>query len=86
MTVLPVTTRPVNVRYHTAKRLSRARVHFVTARASLFTDQRMSSPSLKAKKKKNFKTMCEHTLDSSPTVSGECSRPSNPRSVARSGP
>ena len=32
-----------------AKRLSQALVHFVTARASLFTDQRMSSLPIRAK-------------------------------------
>ena len=36
--------------------------------ASLFTDQRMSSLPSRAKSKR-FKTICEHTLDNSPTVS-----------------
>ena len=40
----------------------------VTTRASLFTDQRMSSVPILTKYK-HFKTICEHTLDSSPAVS-----------------
>ena len=39
-----------------AKRLSQALVHFVTALASLFTDQRMSSPPILANYKL-FKTI-----------------------------
>ena len=51
-----------------AKRLSQALVHRVTARANLFTDQRMQGPPIRAKYK-HSKTICEHTLDNSPTVS-----------------
>ena len=51
-----------------AERLSQARVNFVTSSASLFTDQRMSGLPILAKYK-YFKTLCEHTLDNSPTVS-----------------
>ena len=51
-----------------AMRLSQALVHFVTARTSLFTDQRMSGPPIRAKYG-HFKTTWEHTLDNSPTVS-----------------
>ena len=40
----------------------------VTGRASLFTDQRMSGPPIRAKYK-HFKTICEHTSDNSPTAS-----------------
>ena len=39
-----------------AKRLSQALVHFVTALASLFTDQRMSGLPIRAKYK-HFKTI-----------------------------
>ena len=44
-----------------AKRLSQALVHFVTALASLFTDQRMSDLSTRAKYK-HFKTICGRTF------------------------
>ena len=44
------------------------RVHLVTARASLFTEQRMSGPSIWAKYKL-FQKICEHTSDNSPTDS-----------------
>ena len=40
----------------------------MTARASLFTDQRVSGLPMLAKYK-HFKTVCEHTLGNSPTVS-----------------
>ena len=50
-----------------AKRLSQALVHFVTARASLLPDQRMSSLPIRAKYK-HIKTICERTFDNSPTV------------------
>ena len=43
-------------------------VHFVTARASLFTDHRMSGQPIRAKYRR-FKTIRELTLDKSPTVS-----------------
>ena len=51
-----------------AKRLSQAWVHFVTARASLLTDHKMSGLSRRAKYK-HFKTMCDHTFDNSQTDS-----------------
>ena len=50
-----------------ARRLSQALVHFVTALASLFTDQRMSSPPIRAKYKHFKNTIWAHTFDSSPT-------------------
>ena len=40
---------------------------FVIARASLSTDQRMSGLPIRAQHR-HFKTICEHTLDSAPTV------------------
>ena len=51
-----------------AKRLSQARVHLVTARTSLCTDQRMSGPPIRAKYT-HLKTIWEHTSDTSATVS-----------------
>ena len=42
--------------------------HVVTARASLFTDQRMSSLPIRAEYK-HSNTICEHTFDNSPTDS-----------------
>ena len=51
-----------------AKRLSQALVHCVTALASLFKDQRMSSLTIRTKYKL-FKTFCQHTFDSCPTDS-----------------
>ena len=51
-----------------SERLSQARVHLVTDRASLFTDHRMSGLPIHAKNK-NFKTICERTCDNSPTDS-----------------
>ena len=50
-----------------AKRLSQALVHFATARASLFTDHRMSGLSIRARYK-HFRTILEQTFDTSPTV------------------
>ena len=49
-----------------AKRLSQALVHLVTARASLFTDHRMSGLPMRAKYK-HFLTTWEHIFDNSPT-------------------
>ena len=49
-----------------AKRFSHALVHFVTARASVFTDHRMSGPPIRAKNL-DSRTISEHTLDTSPT-------------------
>ena len=43
-----------------------------TDRTSLFTDQRMSGLPIRAKYK-HFKTIYEHTLDTSPTVSDSSS-------------
>ena len=51
-----------------AKRLSHAFVHFVTARASLFTDHLMSGLPLRAKNR-HCRTICEQTVDNSPTDS-----------------
>ena len=45
-----------------AKRLSQAFVHFVTARASLFADHRMSGLPMRAKHK-HFRTICEQTFN-----------------------
>ena len=49
-----------------AKRLSHAFVHFVTARARLFTDHKVSSLPILAKYR-HFTTICEQTVDKSPT-------------------
>ena len=51
-----------------AKRLSQAFVHFVTARTSLFTDQSMSGLPIRARYI-HLKTICEQTVDNSPTDS-----------------
>ena len=51
-----------------ANRLSHARVHFVTALASLLTDHRMSGLTIRAKYK-HFNTICEQTFDNSPSDS-----------------
>ena len=51
-----------------AKRLAKAHVHFVADRARLFTDQRMSDLPIR-EKYTHFKTIWEHTLESSPTGS-----------------
>ena len=68
MDILSVITRVVDVGIARAKRLPQALVQFVTARPSLFTDQRMSGLPIRAKYK-HVKTMCEHTFDVSPTIS-----------------
>ena len=47
-------------------RLSHAFVHFVTARASLFTDHDMSGLPIRAKYTP-FKTICDQTVDNFPT-------------------
>ena len=47
-----------------AKRLSQAFVHFVTARASLFTDHKMSGLPIRARY-----TICKQTVDNPPTDS-----------------
>ena len=49
-----------------AKRLSQALVHFVIARASSFTDSKMSGLPIPAKYR-HFRKIWEHTFDSSPT-------------------
>ena len=49
-----------------AKRLSHAFVHFVTARASLFTDHQISGLPIRAKYR-HYSTMCQQTVDNSPT-------------------
>ena len=49
-----------------AKRLSQALVHLVTARASWFTDRKISGLPIRAKYK-HFRTICEQTFDNSPT-------------------
>ena len=54
--------------YRISSELSQARVHLVTPRASLFTDQRMSGLPIRAKYK-HFKTMREQTSDMCPTDS-----------------
>ena len=51
-----------------AKRLSQVFVHFVTARASLFTDHKIAGLPVRAKYR-HLRTMCENTVDKSPTVS-----------------
>ena len=51
-----------------AEHSSQTLVHFVTARANLFADQRMSGPPVLAKYK-HFKKIRENTLENSPTVS-----------------
>ena len=51
-----------------AERLPQTPVLFVTARAVLFTDQKLTSLSIRAKYK-HFKTICEHTVDNSPSDS-----------------
>ena len=49
-----------------AQRLSHASVHLVTARPSLFTDHRISSLPKRAKNG-HVRTICEQTIDNSPT-------------------
>ena len=49
-----------------AKRWSQAFVHSVTARASFFTDHKISGLPMRAKYK-HFRTICEQTFDNSPT-------------------
>ena len=49
-----------------AERLSNALVHLVIARASLFTDNKISGPQMRAKFR-HFRKMCEQTFDNSPT-------------------
>ena len=49
-----------------AKSLSHAFVLYVTARASLFTDHKISSLPIHAKHE-HFTTICEQTVDNSPT-------------------
>ena len=51
-----------------AKRLSQAFVRLVIDRASLFTDHRISSLPIRAKHRQ-FRTICEQTVDNSPTDS-----------------
>ena len=68
MTILFVITCVMMYEINLADRLSQAPVNLVTERASLFTDQRMSGLPIHAKHK-HFKTICEHTLDNSPTDS-----------------
>ena len=51
-----------------ARRLSQALNHSVTARASLFTDHRMSGLPMRVKYR-YFGTICEQTVDRSPTDS-----------------
>ena len=48
-----------------AKRLSQTFVHFVTARASLFTDHKISGPPIRAKYR-HLRTIYEQTVDNSP--------------------
>ena len=66
-----------------AKRVSQDFVHFVTARASLFTDHRISSLPIRAKKR-HFRTTCERTVDNSPTdpISSSLNRWSSLHGVA----
>ena len=71
MTILSTVIRVLYAGYQT--RLSQAFVHFVTARTSLFTDQRMSSLPIRGKYKFVFKTICEYILDKSPTDSSSSS-------------
>ena len=49
-----------------ATRFSQAFVNFVTARASLFTDHKISGLPKRAKER-HFRTICEQTVDNSPT-------------------
>ena len=51
-----------------ATRMSQNFVHFVIARASLFTDHKISSLPIRARYKR-FRTICEQTVDNSPTDS-----------------
>ena len=53
-------------RSKSAKRVSQAFVHFAIARASLFTDHKISGLPIRAKYK-YFITMCEQTVDNSLT-------------------
>ena len=48
-----------------AKRLSQALVHFVTARASLFTDHKISGLPIRAKSR-HFRAIREQTVENSP--------------------
>ena len=52
-----------------AKRLSHARVHFVTGRASLFTDHRMSGPPIRAKYSRQFESIVLTLLPPFPILS-----------------
>ena len=56
----------MNVRDQTRQRLSQDFVHFVTARASLFTDHKIASLPIRAKYR-HFRTICEQIFDNSPT-------------------
>ena len=51
-----------------AKRLSQDFVHFVIARTSLFTDHKISGLPIRTKYT-HFRTICEQTVDNSPTDS-----------------
>ena len=67
MTILFVFTRMMNIyEINRFRRLSQALVHFVIDRASLLTDDRISSRPIRAKFF-NFRTIWEHTCDNSPT-------------------
>ena len=50
-----------------AKLLSQALVRFVMARASLLTDHEISSLPIRRAKYTHFRTICEQTVDNSPT-------------------
>ena len=56
----------MNVRDQTRQAFVTRFCHFVTARASLFTDHKISSLPISAKYE-HFRTICEQTADNSPT-------------------
>ena len=66
MAILSVIIPVMNVRNQSGQAKAKALVHFVTALANLFTDQRMSGLPIRAKYK-HFKTILKHTFDNSPT-------------------
>ena len=68
ITILPEFTCVMNVRYQTRQAFVTRFGPFVKAHASLFTDNKISSLPIRAKYR-HFRTICEQTVDNSPTDS-----------------
>ena len=66
MTRLLIIARVVDIRYQTSQASVTSFCPFVTSRASLSTDHRMSGLPMRAKYR-HFRTICEQTFDNSPT-------------------